>query len=99
MSSGIDSCLVMRSKSVVPPMPRQVNSANDVPDHKSTPSAASCVLSLGSSTRIVAWMLRTKQNHQFVTGSADVSSADGENGVARFCLFQKKFDGCLHGAQ
>src|SRR5436305_3703516 len=99
MSSGIELWRVIRSRSVVPPMPRHVNSARHVPCRNSIPSAASSVFSFESSTRMMAWMLRPEQDHQFVTGSADISSAYGKNGVARFCLLQQKFDGVLHGPQ
>src|ERR1700739_472733 len=42
-------------------------------------------------------MLCTKQNHEFVAGSAYVSGADGEDGVAGSGALQQKFDGVVHG--
>src|SRR6266404_1125132 len=96
-SSGMDSCLVMRSRSLVPPMPSDVSSAMEVPERISMPRSASSALSLESSTRIGARMLRTKQNHEFVAGSADVSGTDREDGVAGPGVLQQKFDGFLHG--
>ena len=43
-------------------------------------------------------MLRAEKDHQFVAGAADVAGTDGENGVAGLGVFQKKFNGVLHGA-
>ncbi len=43
-------------------------------------------------------MLRTKQNHEFVAGSADVSGTDREDGVSGPGVLQQEFDGFLHGA-
>src|SRR5713101_4686557 len=87
----------MRSKSVVPPIPSDVSSAIEAPERISMPRSASLALSLGSSTRIGTRMLRTKQNHQFVAGSAHVSGADSKDGVAGPGVLQQKFDGVLHG--
>src|SRR5882724_5389537 len=93
----MDSCFVMRSRSVVPPMPSDVSSDMEAPERMSIPRSASSALSLGFSTRIVTRMLRAEQNHQFVAGSADVSGADGKDGVAGPGVLQQKFDGFLHG--
>src|SRR5271165_4174036 len=98
MSAGIESCLMMRRRSVVPPMPSEVSSAREVAERWSIPSAASSAMSLGSSMRMVGGMLRAEKDHQLVAGAADVAGADGKDGVAGFGVFQKKFDGILHGA-
>src|SRR5258708_28788669 len=98
MSAGIESCLVIRRRSVVPPMPREVSSAKDLPGRRSIPSVESSAMSLGSSMRMVGRMLRSEKYHEFVAGAANVAGTDGENGVAGFGIFQKKFDGVLHGA-
>src|SRR5579862_4615788 len=93
MSAGMESCLVMRRRSVVPPMPREVSSAREVAGRQSMPSAASSAMSLGSSMRMVGGMLRAEKDHEFVAGAADVAGADGEDGVAGLGIFQEKFDG------
>src|SRR5258707_14455459 len=98
MSAGIESCLVIRRRSVVPPMARKVSSAKDVPGRRSIPSVEISAMSLGSSMRMVGRMLRSEQYHEFVAGAANVAGTDDENGVAGFGIFQKKFDGGLSGA-
>src|ERR1700757_815243 len=93
----MDSCLVIRSRSLVPPMPSDVSSAMEAPERISMPRSASSALSLEPSTRIGARIICTKQNQEFVAGSADVSGADGEDGVAGPGALQQEFDGALHG--
>src|SRR5580704_1841058 len=98
-SSGIDSCLLMRSKSVVPPMPREVISARDVPGLSSTPSSGSAATILEFSMRMVCGVLGAEENHQLVAGAADVAGADGHDGVASAGFAQEEFDAILHGAE
>ena len=57
----------------------------------------SSLLVWGRQSRMVTRMLRSEQNHQFVAGAADVSGADGKNGIAGLGFFQQKLDGFLHG--
>src|SRR5580700_1264074 len=101
--SGIASCLLMRNKSVVPPMPREVSSARDVRGLSWTPNSGSAATILGSSMRmmrgVVRGMLRAEEDHQFIAGTADVSSADGHDGVAGARFAQEKFDAVLHGTE
>src|SRR5580704_5650773 len=98
-SSGMASCLVMRSKSVVPPMPKDVSSARDVPGRSSTPSSGRARTILGSLTRMVCGMLRSEQDHQFIAGAADVSGAYGEDRVAGPRFAQQELDSRLHRAE
>jgi hypothetical protein len=44
-------------------------------------------------------MFRAEENHQFIAGAADVSGADGHNGVASASFAQEKLDAVLHGAE
>src|SRR5258708_31160138 len=87
----------MRNRSVTPPMPSDVSSAMEAPQRMSIPRSASSALSLGPSTRMVTRMLRAEQNHQFVAGPADVSCANGEDGISGPGALQQKFDGFVHG--
>src|SRR5580692_360862 len=101
--SGMASCFVMRSRSLVPPMPREVSAAREVPCFSWTPSSGNAATILGSSMRMVRWlvrgMLRPEEDHQFVAGAADVSGADGHDGVAGAGFAQQKFDAGLHRAE
>src|SRR2546422_3147956 len=55
--------------------------------------------SLESSRRMGRWMLRSKQDHEFAAGAADVSGTDGEDGVGGSRFLQQKFNSALHGAE
>src|SRR6267378_3595617 len=96
---GMLSCLPMRSRSVVPPMPRQVHSAREVPWRSSTSSFASPATILGSLMRMVRWMLRSEQDHQLVARAAHAACTDGQDGVTRARLLEQKNDAFLHGAK
>src|SRR6267378_7114526 len=96
---GMLSCLLMRRRSVVPPMPRQVNSAREVPWRSSTSSFASPATILGSLMRMVRWMLRSEQDHELVARAAHAACTDGQDGVTRARLLEQKNDAFLHGAK
>src|SRR5256885_13529203 len=55
--------------------------------------------SLESSRRMGRWMLRSKQDHEFAAGAADISGTDGEDGVRGLRFLQQKFNSSLHGAE
>src|SRR5882724_7746413 len=55
--------------------------------------------SLESSRRMGRRVLRSKQDHEFAAGAADVSGTDGEDGVGGLCFLQQKFNSSLHGAE
>src|SRR5712664_4840003 len=93
---GMLSCLWMRSRSVVPPMPRYVNSAREVPWRSSTSSFASPATILGSLMRMVRRMLRSQQDHELVARTAHAACTDGQDGVTRACLLEQKADAFLH---
>src|SRR5713226_3606835 len=97
--SGRFSCFLMRSKSVVPPMPSEVRSAREVPCRSSTCISASLATILGSRMRMRRRMLRSQQNHEFIARPADVARADGEDGVTGTRLFQQALDAFLHRAK
>src|SRR6266853_6578977 len=97
--SGRLSWRLMRSKSVVPPMPSEVSSARAAPCFSSTWSSASLATMFGSRMRMRCRMLRSKQNDEFIAGPADVAGADGENGVSGTRLLQQVLDAFLHGAK
>src|SRR5690242_4459137 len=44
-------------------------------------------------------VLRSEKKHQFVARAADVSGADGQDGVAWLCRMQEEFNSRLHGAE
>src|SRR5215470_8348985 len=89
----------MQSRSLVPPMPRDVSCERFVPGRNWTPSSARLATILRSLMCMMRWMLRSEENKEFVAGPADVARADGHDGVARACLPQKKLDALLHGAK
>src|SRR4029077_536962 len=95
----MDSCLWIRSKSVVPPIPSDVSSAKDEARRSSTLSSGRAATILGSSMRMGSGMLGPQQNHEFVAGTADVAGADGQDGVERTRFAQQVLDGFLHGAE
>src|ERR1700676_2129392 len=96
-SPGMPSCLRISSRSVVPPMPREVSDESAVPLRSSTPSSGSAAKILESSMRMVGGALRSEQGNELVAGARDVSSADGQDGVSGTAFFQKEFDRLLHG--
>src|SRR5260370_29519014 len=96
------SCLVIRSRSVVPPIPRNVSCESCVPGRNSTPSSARLATILGSlmcMLRRTLRMLRSEKNDEFIAGAADVACANGQDGVAGNGLPQQKFDALLHGTE
>src|SRR5260370_22661982 len=94
--SGRLSCFLMRSMSVVPPMPSEVRSASATPCCSSTWISASLAMILGSLMRMRRRMLRSQQNHDFVARPADVARADSKDSVSRARLFQEVLDTFLH---
>src|SRR6202140_1059109 len=95
---AIDSCFLMRKRSVVPPMPSEVRSASEARRRSSTPSSASAATMLASSMRMGSRVLGSEQNHQLVAGAAYVAGPDGENGVERARFPQQVLNTFLHGA-
>src|SRR5713101_785421 len=96
---GIDSCFLMRRRSVVPPMVRDVSSASEEARRSSTPSSERAAMILVSSMRMGSGMLGPQQNHEFVAGAADVAGTDGQDGVERTRFAQQVLDAFLHGAK
>src|SRR5579862_1850696 len=102
-TAGRESCLEMRSRSVVPPMPRDVRLDKAIPGCNSTWSFA-------SSARIVEWSIRmgigckmrrvfrAEQEHEFVAGTGDTTSTNREDGVTGPGVFEEETDAVLHGA-
>src|SRR6266850_1718986 len=90
------SCLLMRRRSVVPPMPRQVNSAREVPWRSWASSFARPATILGSLMRMVGRMLRSEQDHELIARAADAACTDGQDGVTRARLLEQKADAFLH---
>src|SRR5580698_13680 len=97
--SGMPSCFLMRSRSVVPPIPSDVSSDIAWPGRNSTPSSGNAASIFGLSMRMVKGMLRSEQYHQLVAGAADVARAYGQDCVARPSLFEQVFDALLHGRE
>src|SRR5580692_6468939 len=97
--SGMPSCFLMRSKSVVPPIPSDVSSDSAWPGRNSTPSSGNAASIFGFSMRMVKGMLRSEQYHQLVAGAADVARAYGQYSVARPRFFKQVFDALLHGRE
>src|SRR5713101_1297044 len=93
------SCFLMRSRSVVPPMPSEVRSASAVPGRRSTCISAILATILGSLMRMRCRMLRSQQNHEFIARAADVARADGKDSVPGTRLFQQVLDAFLHRAK
>src|SRR5205085_9280613 len=93
--SGMVSCLVMRSRSVVPPMPSEVSSDSFAAGRNSMPSSAKGPSSLGSLMRMLRRMPRLKKSDEIVAGAAHVAGADGKNGVAGPSLLQQKVGSLL----
>src|SRR5258706_2262030 len=94
--SGRLSWLLMRSRSVVPPMPSEVRPASAALFRNSTWISASSATILGSLMRMMRRMLRSQQNHEFIACPADVARADGKDSVPGTRLFQQVLDAFLH---
>src|SRR5262245_52784224 len=92
------SCRVMRSRSVVPPMPREVNS-DSAARWSWTPRAGRAAMSLGSSTLMVRGVFGTEKQHELVAGAAHVACADGHDGVSGTRFAQEELNAVLHGAE
>src|SRR5579859_2593349 len=93
------SCFLMRSRSVVPPIPSDVSSDSAWPGRNSTPSSGNAARIFGFSMRMVKGMLRSEQYHELVAGAADAARAYRQNRVARPRIFQQVFDPLLHGRE
>src|ERR1700722_12832484 len=98
-SSGMALCFVMRSKSVMPPMPREVSSAKEVAGFSCTPSSGSATTIWESSMRMMCRMLGPQEDHQFVARAADVSRTDRKYRVAWTRFSQHELDARLHRAE
>src|SRR5215470_11994297 len=102
-SSGIASCLLIRSRSVVPPMPSDVNSASETRAWSSTPNSGSAAWILAFSIRMPLLVLhpefRPQKHHQLAARLAHVSSANGHQRVSGLRFAQQKFDRILHRAE
>src|SRR5215467_4331956 len=85
----------MRSRSVVPPMPREVSSDRFAAGWSSTPSSAKLASNWGSLMRMFGGMLRSEKNHEFVAGAADAACADSQNRVAGARLLEQELDAFL----
>src|SRR6266481_4064860 len=96
---GMDSWSLMRRRSVVPPMARDVSSASEEARRSSTLSSGRAATILGSSMRMGSGVFGAEQNHELVAGAADVSSADGQDGVEGTGFAQQVLDAFLHGAE
>src|SRR5882724_4066516 len=100
---GIASCFRIRSRSVVPPMPSDVNSASETPRRSSAPNSESVARILESSIRISNPVLhaqfRPQQHHQFAARPADVPRPNGHNRVTRPRFPQQKLNRILHRAE
>src|SRR5882762_7729947 len=97
--AGIDSCFLMRRRSVLPPMLRDVSSLSEEAGRSSTSSSRRAATNLGSSMRMGSrsGVLGSQQDHEFVAGAADVTGADGQDGVQGASLAQQELDAFLHG--
>src|SRR5258708_14003404 len=100
---GMASCRRMRSRSVVPPIPREVSSASDTARRNSTPRSGSVARILTSSIRISNPVLhpkfRSEQHDQLAARAADVSSANRQDRIAGTGFAQQKLDRILHRAE
>src|SRR6267154_1986911 len=97
--AGMDSCFLMRRRSVLPPMLRDVSSLSEEAGRSSTSSSRRAATNLGSSMRMGSrsGVLGSQQNHEFVAGAADIAGSDGQDGVQGVGLAQKELDAFLHG--
>src|SRR5215472_13393790 len=89
----------MRSRSLVPPMPREVTSASRTSWRKATESSARAARTRGSLMRMRRRILRSEQNHQLIAGAAHIAGAHGHDGIPRARLAKQVSDGILHGAE
>src|SRR5258708_2540551 len=96
---GMDSCLWMRRRSVVPPMASDVSSASEEARRSSTPNSERAATTLGSSMCMGSGMLSPQQNHELIAGAADVAGADGQDGVEGTRFAEQVLDAFLHGAE
>src|SRR5229473_7022443 len=96
---GMDSCFLMRRRSVTPPILKDVSSVRDEAGRRSMSSSARAAMNLGSSMRMGSRVLGSQQNHEFVAGAADVTGADGQDGVEWASLVQQELDALLHRAK
>src|SRR6266404_5022397 len=99
--AGMDSCFLMRRRSVLPPMFRDVSSLSEEAGRSSTSSSRRAATNLGSSMRMGSrsGVLGPQQNHEFVAGAADVTGADGQDSVEGPGLVEQKLDAFLHGTE
>src|SRR5712672_295995 len=97
--AGMDSCFLMRRRSVLPPMLRDVSSLSEEAGRSSTSSSRRAATNLGSSMRMGSrsGVLGSQQNHEFVAGAADIAGADGQDGIEGTGLAKQKFNAFLHG--
>src|SRR5258708_18825423 len=95
----MDSCFLMRRRSVLPPMLRDVSSLSEEAGRSSTSSSRRAATNLGSSMRMGSrsGVLGSQQNHEFVAGAADIAGADGQDGIEGTGLAKQKFNAFLHG--
>src|SRR5712672_2048477 len=99
--AGMDSFFLMRRRYVLPPMLRDVSSLSEEAGRSSTSSSRRAATNLGSSMRMGSrsGVLGSQQDHEFVAGAADVTGADGQDGVQGARLAQQEFDAFLHGTE
>src|SRR5258708_4016871 len=97
----MDSCFLMRRRSVLPPMLRDVSSLSEEAGRSSTSSSRRAATNLGSSMRMGSrsGVLGSQQNHKFVTGAANVTGADCQDGIEGTGLVKQKFNAFLHGTE
>src|SRR5712671_1562746 len=97
----MDSCFLVRRRSVLPPMLRDVSSLSEEAGRSSTSSSRRAATNLGSSMRMGSrsGVLGSQQNHEFVAGLADVTGADSQDCVEGSSLVEQKFNAFLHGPE
>src|SRR6266852_1393819 len=97
---GMASCRLMRSRSVMPPIPSEVISASETSHRSSVPNSGSAARIFASLIRISNPVLhakfRSEQHHQHAARAADVSRADRQNRISRSCFAQQKLNRILH---
>src|SRR5665213_3040773 len=98
MSPGRDSCLRINRTSEVPPISREVFCARDTSGLCSTPKAAIAASKLESLILMMQLHPRTQKYGQFARRAAHISSADGQDRVARLRHAQQFFNPLLHRA-
>src|ERR1035438_7164510 len=90
------SCLLMRRRSVVPPMPSEVRLESAELLRNSTPSSGKAATTLGFSMRMCCGVLRSEQDHKLVAGAADIACTNGEDGISGARFAQQMFDAFVH---